>query len=266
MVWLARASSDESAPARDPAQGVPSDSAPRSKSCTDSGSLSGDSPRNSPRNTRRTSVVGISRGPVTGCSSSASTGASSETSTGTSRGLSAGYSRRVLAIDYGRSRLGLAVSDTMGVTARPLDTWTRVNRRHDLARLRDLCRAQAVGRIIVGWPLRLDGQQSEMAKEAARFAARVHKNLGLPVELVDERLSSWEAGQLVADGAVRGRRARERRSRMLVDDVAAAVILRDYLARARALADRSEGPEPSVADESPRGDSLPQVTRGSGRS
>jgi len=131
-----------------------------------------------------------------------------------------------LAIDYGRRRFGLALSDQLGVTARPLAVWNRTNRRADLTRIRELCRAEGVRRIVVGFPLRLDGTAGEMAAEAASFAQRLHKNLGLPVELADERLSSWEAGQLVNETAARRRSPRRRKA---TDDVAAAVILRDYL-------------------------------------
>jgi putative Holliday junction resolvase len=132
--------------------------------------------------------------------------------------------RAVLAIDYGRRRLGLALSDTLGVTARPLAVWQRTNRRADLARIRDLCRRHAVGRIVVGWPIRLDGTPGEMAREAASFADRLRKHLGRPVDLADERLSSWEAEQQLRDTGAR-------RAGAPVDDVAATVILRDYLAR-----------------------------------
>jgi putative Holliday junction resolvase len=134
--------------------------------------------------------------------------------------------RAVLAIDYGRRRMGLALSDRLGLTARPLATWERTNRRRDLARLRELCRQHAVGGIVVGWPLRLDGTPGEMAREAAGFAGRLRKHIGLPVELVDERLSSWEATEQT--------HAAGNRSAKPVDELAAAVILRDYLTRARA--------------------------------
>jgi putative Holliday junction resolvase len=137
---------------------------------------------------------------------------------------------RILAIDYGQKRLGLAISDEMGLTARPLATLERVNRRDDLRRLREIVRKNDVRRIVVGQPLHLDGAQSEMAEEAARFAARIQKALGLPVELADERLSSWEAEQVMAETGTK-KRGRGRR-----DQVAAAVILRDYLARAKAEA------------------------------
>src|SRR5262249_11472071 len=103
--------------------------------------------------------------------------------------------RAVLAIDYGRRRFGLALSDELGVTARPLAVFERTNRRNDIARLRDLCRRHAVGRIVVGWPIRLDGTPGDMAREAAGFAERLRKHLGRPVDLADERLSSWEAEQ-----------------------------------------------------------------------
>jgi putative Holliday junction resolvase len=135
--------------------------------------------------------------------------------------------------------MGLAVSDALGLIARPLATWTRVNRRRDLARLRELCRAHGVGVIIVGWPLHLDGTESEMAGEAARFAERIRKHVGLPVELVDERLSSWEAEQAIAEAALPRRSQYGRRRRKPVDDVVAAVILRDYLTRGADVASRA---------------------------
>jgi putative Holliday junction resolvase len=145
----------------------------------------------------------------------------------------------ILAIDYGQKRLGLALSDEQGLTSRPFATWTRINRRRDLTRLRDLARQQGVRRIVVGLPLHLDGSPSEMSEEAKSFAARVEKALGVPVDLMDERLSSWEAGQTLS-----GRKARTRpqssqkrdATRILkarLDDVAAAIILRDYLNRTR---------------------------------
>jgi putative Holliday junction resolvase len=125
--------------------------------------------------------------------------------------------------------MGLALSDSLGLVARPLAIWERTNRRGDLARIRDLCRQHGVGSIVVGWPMRLDGTPGSMAGEAARFAERLHKHLGLPVELVDERLSSWEAARHVQEVGGSRRRRRDK----ALDDVAAAVILRDYLARPR---------------------------------
>lgn len=101
----------------------------------------------------------------------------------------------MLAIDYGRRRLGLAVSDEGRMVARPIETVERVNRRADVARLRRIVREQSVAQLVVGLPLRLDGTEGDMAAEAREFAARMGKALRLPVALVDERLTSWEASE-----------------------------------------------------------------------
>src|SRR5580658_597186 len=135
---------------------------------------------------------------------------------------------RVLAIDYGRKRIGLALSDELQLTAQPLAIMKRANRREDLRRLRDICRKQGVARILVGHPLHITGAAGEMADEAARFAARLRKELGIEVDLVDERLTSWEAAQMIAEsGSATHRKASS------LDDVAAAILLREYLERHR---------------------------------
>jgi len=131
---------------------------------------------------------------------------------------------RILAIDYGRRRIGLAVSDELGLTAQPLGTVVRTNRRNDLRRLQQIVRKYNVCRIVVGHPLHLDGTAGEMAEEAARFAARIEREVALPVALVDERLTSWEAEQVRAE-------TKPARRRGPVDPIAAAVLLRDYLER-----------------------------------
>jgi putative holliday junction resolvase len=135
------------------------------------------------------------------------------------------HRRRILAVDYGRRRIGLAISDDLGVIATPLETFSRTNRSNDFRRLRDICRAQGVARIIVGHPLHLTGEASPMAEEAARFAARLDKELGIPVELQDERLTSWEARQTVAETKTRKRAS--------LDNLSAAILLRDYLEQER---------------------------------
>jgi putative Holliday junction resolvase len=136
--------------------------------------------------------------------------------------------RRILAVDYGRKRIGLALSDELGLTAQPLGTLVRMNRQKDLSRLREACRTHGVTHIIVGHPLHMTGEAGEMANEAARFAARIEKEIGIDVELVDERLTSWEAAQTVAETRPPARRKREP-----LDDVAAAILLRDYLEQTR---------------------------------
>lgn len=144
----------------------------------------------------------------------------------------------ILAIDYGRKRIGLAVSDQLGIVARPLETLERKNRRDDVRRLREIVRAHGVRRIVVGHPLRLDGTPGEMAEEVGRFAARLEKQLGLPVALVDERLTSWQVEQMAGEmhwleqAASPGKMSAHTPSRKPAatrDAMAAAVILRDYL-------------------------------------
>jgi putative Holliday junction resolvase len=129
--------------------------------------------------------------------------------------------RRILAVDYGRKRIGLALSDDLGLTAQPLATLARTNREEDIRRLRSICREHAVKHIIVGHPVHMSGEASEMADEAARFSVRLKKELGIDTELYDERLTSWEAGQMVSEI--------KSKKRGSLDDVAAAILLRDYL-------------------------------------
>lgn len=154
---------------------------------------------------------------------------------------------RVLAIDYGRRRLGLAVSDEGRMVARPIATLERVNRRADVARLRRIVREQGVAQLVVGLPLRLDGTAGDMAHEARQFAGRMGKALRLPVALVDERLTSWEASEGTGEGYTKrsfggGRRARGDAQGAAggayskahsapdgVDSQAAALILEEYL-------------------------------------
>src|SRR5947208_3310912 len=146
----------------------------------------------------------------------------------------------ILAIDYGRERMGLAIADANVQVAQPLSTMERVNRNEDMRRLREVVRENSVKQIVVGLPLKLDGTRGEMAEEAERFARRVRKQIGLPVELVDERLTSWEAERLLEE--VQGRFIHEEKltghkkqksvqAKISVDAVAAAVILKEYLDR-----------------------------------
>jgi putative holliday junction resolvase len=150
-------------------------------------------------------------------------------------------SGKILALDYGRRKIGMAVADYQARIAEPFMTLERINRNEDMRRLREFARDHRVKQIIVGLPLRLDGTPGEMAEEAKRFAKRVRKQLGLPVGLVDERLTSWEAERILEEELgrrithVETREGRKKVTRIsdgkyTVDAVAAMVILRDYLA------------------------------------
>ena len=148
---------------------------------------------------------------------------------------------KILALDYGKTKIGMALADEDARIAEPYDLLERVNRNEDLRRLRELVRDLGVKQIIVGLPLKLDGTHGEMADEVTGFANRVRKQAGVPVELVDERLTSWEAERILEEEL--GRRLNRKESpqghrvvakasdgKYSVDAIAAMVILREYLA------------------------------------
>jgi len=147
---------------------------------------------------------------------------------------------RILALDYGRARIGLAIAGVDAALAQPLGTLDRINRNEDMRRLRELVREHDVRQIVVGLPLRLDGTRGDMAEEAARFGQRVHKQLGLPVEMVDERLTSWEAERLLEElqgrtiHAASSKKRKKENAKPGVDAMAAALILKEYLDRRQA--------------------------------
>lgn len=154
----------------------------------------------------------------------------------------ADISPKILALDYGRTKIGMALADVHARIAAPFATLARINRNEDMRRLREMTRQEKVQRIVVGLPLRLDGTQGDMAEEVTRFAERVRKQVGVPVELVDERLTSWEAQRILEEELGRklmhqethlGRKKTSRAAdtKYTVDAVAAMVILRDYLSR-----------------------------------
>jgi putative Holliday junction resolvase len=145
---------------------------------------------------------------------------------------------RILALDYGRARIGMALADEAARLARPLGTLERINRNEDMRRLRKLTNEHGVREIVVGLPLHMDGSHGEMAQEAARFAERLRKQIGLPVQLLDERLSSWEAERILEEemgkkfiqrNSEHATQRKKEDSRVSVDAVAAMVILREYL-------------------------------------
>jgi putative Holliday junction resolvase len=146
-------------------------------------------------------------------------------------------SKTILSVDYGRVRIGLAIATAEGRLARPLTTLERINRNEDMRRLRELVREYGAKQIVVGLPLLLDGTRGEMAEEAERFAERARKQIGLPVEMVDERLTSWEAERLLEEEFGKKyhdeneKKKKPEKEKPTVDSIAAAVILREYLAK-----------------------------------
>ena len=157
---------------------------------------------------------------------------------------------KILALDYGRARIGLALADSEARIAAPHDTLERVNRNEDMRRIREFVRDQNVVQIVVGLPLRLDGSHGDMAEETTRFANRLRKQIGVPVALMDERLTSWEAERILEEELGRrithetthdGKRKllRNVQGKYTVDAIAATVILREYLSRESGTEERA---------------------------
>ena len=121
---------------------------------------------------------------------------------------------KVVALDYGRARTGVAVSDPTGTVARPLGVVERAASTKGLERLREIVESEGAEKVVVGMPLTLKGERGEQAQETERFVASLRSIVSVPVETYDERFTSVLAGG---------------------DDAkAAAHLLSDYLERSRA--------------------------------
>jgi putative Holliday junction resolvase len=131
---------------------------------------------------------------------------------------------RVMALDVGKVRVGVALSDPLGYTAQPLLTLWRKGRGDDLRSLLRLIRKYEVTEIVVGNPLHMSGDVSPWAAKVHQFAEELRQRSGLPLHLWDERLSSVAAHELLDQA---GHDRRDRKS--IIDQVAAVVILRDWM-------------------------------------
>ncbi len=128
---------------------------------------------------------------------------------------------RIMALDWGLRRIGIAVSDELGIAAHGLPTLARKNIRKDLDALRSLIREREITTVIVGKPLHWDGSESRSSGQAMRFARRLAKHANVDIKLWDERLTSWEAENLLG---------RSSRVAGATDRMAAVLLLESYLA------------------------------------
>lgn len=131
---------------------------------------------------------------------------------------------RILAIDLGTRRMGLALSDPGRQIGSSLGMIERRGMARDLARLRELTREREVTEIVLGLPLHLSGGESEGSRRSRAFAERLERELGLPVRLRDESLTTVEAEDILIEADL-SRRKRKK----VIDGMAAALILRSYL-------------------------------------
>lgn len=146
---------------------------------------------------------------------------------------------RYLGLDVGNKRIGVAVSDELGLTAQPVMTLERRrNTREDLRSLARLCRRFGVVGIVVGNPVHLSGEASPQAVKTQAFAAALGELAGLPVHLWDERLTTEEAHQILYEA---GHERQEHRR--VVDQVAATLILQGFMERqgAKGIGTREQG-------------------------
>ncbi|MDE5813100.1 MAG: Holliday junction resolvase RuvX [Muribaculaceae bacterium] len=131
---------------------------------------------------------------------------------------------RLLAIDYGRKRCGIAVTDTLRIVANGLTT---VRACDLMAFLKDYCKKETVDKIIVGLPRQMDGSPSESSRYIEPFLRQLRREMpDMPIDRYDERFTSTLAHRAMIDG---GLRRMARRDKNIVDEIAATIILNDYL-------------------------------------
>jgi putative Holliday junction resolvase len=135
-------------------------------------------------------------------------------------------SGRILALDLGAKRIGVAVSDELQMTARGVRVFTRETTEKLLAAVRKLIEEFDASALVIGLPLNFDGSESTGTIEARKIAVYFTQNISIPVYLQDERLTSREAEENLREQGIHDRR----KIKSLVDMEAAAIILRDFLA------------------------------------
>ena len=131
---------------------------------------------------------------------------------------------RILALDLGSRRIGLALSDELGITAQGLPTLHRETRQQDLDSLRSVVTQRQVEQIVVGHPVNMNGSEGPRAQQAAQFARTLGNYFGLPVALWDERLTTRQAQRVLKESGV-GLKKRTK----AIDRMAAVLILQSYI-------------------------------------
>lgn len=133
---------------------------------------------------------------------------------------------RILGLDVGTRTIGVAVSDPLGITAQPVTTIRRTKMDADMAELRGIIELYNASLLVVGYPRNMNGSVGEQAQYVDRFIEEMGAQVSLPVELVDERLTTRMASQAMKAGNVKAARRKE-----IIDQQAAALILQSYMDR-----------------------------------
>lgn len=132
--------------------------------------------------------------------------------------------KRILGLDVGEIRIGVAVSDALGITAQAVSTIHRSNLDKDLEQLKQLFESYSAEKVVIGYPLNMDGSAGPQAEKVKAFAAAIEERIHHPVVLWDERLSTAEARKVLISAGLR----REKR-KQVIDQIAAVLILQSYL-------------------------------------
>lgn len=131
---------------------------------------------------------------------------------------------KILALDVGEKRVGIATSDALGVGVWPQKTFLRQGSENDFEKLAELIEEQEPQLIVVGLPLNMNGTEGPQAKKVRQFVTALQKKISVEVQYCDERLTSWEAESRLAEKGIKGKKKKEE-----VDSLAACLILEDYL-------------------------------------
>ena len=135
-----------------------------------------------------------------------------------------GLCLRILCLDYGEKRIGAAICDELGMTAQGLPTIIRKSKKHDLDILGNLIKSYNVEKIVIGYPVRLDGSEGIQCEKVNRFSVLLDKTFSLPVIKWPETLSTKEAEEILINSGVRWQKRKK-----MVDKLAACLILQNYL-------------------------------------
>lgn len=133
---------------------------------------------------------------------------------------------RVMGLDYGSVRIGVAVSDPDGIIAQPKGYIKADPRKQCIAEIAKLCSELKVGKIVIGLPLHMSGEEGDSAVAAREFGAAIQENIDISIFFIDERWTTLSAEKSLIEANVKGKARKEK-----VDSVAAAIILQNFLDR-----------------------------------
>lgn len=134
---------------------------------------------------------------------------------------------RTLGLDYGEVRVGLAISDPDGIISQPVGNVSANPHKELLNAIRKICSERGVGRLVVGLPINMNGTESDSTRKARKLGEEVAAATGLPVEFLDERLTTASAERLLVEADMSRRKRKDK-----IDSIAAAIILQAYLDKA----------------------------------